>query len=332
MPYFNIRVPADFSESIRLDKYIASLSPESLGTSMNRSKLKNGVTELLVNGKKSKMSCKVRRGDEIYLQWEESVPENIEPENIDLDILYEDDCVTVLNKRQGMVTHPAAGNWNGTLVNALLYHWGRQAIHQNAAESVTEAVLAKRRPGIVHRLDKDTSGVIITAKNRAAEEFLHDEFLHHNRIIKEYIAICCGHPQKLEGRIETQIIRDPRDRKRFKAVVGTDEGKRAVSIYKCFATYGPFSLMRIRIKTGRTHQIRVHMKYLGCPIMGDPIYGNFLKGSPFQSASLMLHAYLLKIRIPSHAEPMTFKAPVPLRFKKVLRTLHERYGKSSGKK
>lgn len=299
---------------------------------MNRSKLKNGVTELLVNGKKSKMSCKVRRGDEIYLQWEESVPENIEPENIDLDILYEDDCVTVLNKRQGMVTHPAAGNWNGTLVNALLYHWGRQAIHQNAAESVTEAVLAKRRPGIVHRLDKDTSGVIITAKNRAAEEFLHDEFLHHNRIIKEYIAICCGHPQKLEGRIETQIIRDPRDRKRFKAVVGTDEGKRAVSIYKCFATYGPFSLMRIRIKTGRTHQIRVHMKYLGCPIMGDPIYGNFLKGSPFQSASLMLHAYLLKIRIPSHAEPMTFKAPVPLRFKKVLRTLHERYGKSSGKK
>ena len=294
---------------------------------MNRSRLKTSATEILVNGKKSKFSQKVKVGDKIDIQWEENIPENIEPENIPLEIIYEDENVCVVNKKQGMVTHPAAGNWTGTLVNALLWHWGREAIRQNPNEEVNAEVLTKRRPGIIHRLDKDTSGVIITAKNRAAEEFLHDEFLHHNRIIKEYIAICCGRPKTLEGRIETQIIRDPRDRKRFKAVVGTDEGKRAVTIYKCFATYGPFSLMRVRIKTGRTHQIRVHMKYLGCPVMGDPIYGNYLKGSPFESASLMLHAYLLKIRLPGTKEKMTFKAAVPLRFKKVLRTLHEKYGR-----
>lgn len=329
MPYFSTKVPSDFKDSLRLDKYIASIPSENFGgMSMNRSKLKSGATEILVNGKKSKISQKVKAGDQIDIQWEENIPENIDPEDIPLEIIYEDENVCVVNKRQGMVTHPAAGNWNGTLVNALLWHWGREAIHQNPEEEVNAEVLARRRPGIIHRLDKDTSGIIITAKNRESEEFLHDEFLHHNRIIKEYIAICCGRPKVLEGKIETQIIRDPRDRKRFKAVTDTNEGKKAVTIYKCFATYGPFSLMRIRIKTGRTHQIRVHMKYLGCPVMGDPIYGNFLKGSPFQNASLMLHAYMLKIRLPGQKERSTFKAPVPLRFKKVLRTLHEKYGRS----
>ena len=328
MPFFSTEVPTDFKDSLRLDTFIASIPSEHFGgMSMNRSKLKSGATELLVNGRKAKFSQKVKAGDKIDIQWEENIPENIEPENIPLEIMYEDENVCVVNKKQGMVTHPAAGNWTGTLVNALLWHWGREAIRQNPNEEMNSETLAKRRPGIIHRLDKDTSGVIITAKNRAAEEFLHDEFLHHNRIIKEYIAICCGRPKTLEGRIETQIIRDGRDRKRFKAVVGTEEGKKAVTIYKCFATYGPFSLMRVRIKTGRTHQIRVHMKYLGCPVMGDPIYGNYLKGSPFENASLMLHAYLLKIRLPGTKEKMTFKAAVPLRFKKVLRTLHEKYGR-----
>ena len=328
MPFFSATIPASFSGSTRLDKYIATLSADNFGgTPMNRSRLKSSSSEILINGKTAKLAAKVKAGDTIDIQWEENVPENIEPENIPLEILYEDDNVCVVNKKQGMVTHPAAGNWTGTLVNALLFHWGREAIHQAAVEAQDAHTLARRRPGIIHRLDKDTSGVIITAKNRAAEEFLHDEFLHHNRIIKEYIAICCGRPKSLEGKIETQIIRDERNRKRFKAVTDTSEGKRAVTIYKCFATYGPFSLMRIRIKTGRTHQIRVHMKYLGCPVMGDPIYGNYLKGSPFQSATLMLHAYLLKIRLPGQKERVTFKASVPLRFKKVLRTLHEKYGK-----
>lgn len=328
MPFFSSVIPEDFEGAPRLDKYISGLPPENFGgMGMSRSKLKGGATEILVNGKKAKLSARVRAGDEIDIQWEDNIPENIEPEDIALDILYEDENVCVVNKRQGMVTHPAAGNWSGTLVNALLHHWNREAIRQNPNEGATVEALARRRPGIVHRLDKDTSGVIITAKNRGSEEFLQKEFRGHKRIIKEYIAVCCGRPKNLEGRIETQIIRDPKDRKRFKAVTGSAEGKRAVTIYKCFATYGSFSLMRIRIKTGRTHQIRVHMKYLGCPVMGDPIYGNFLRGSPFQSASLMLHAYLLRILLPGEKCPATFRAPVPLRFKKVLRTLHEKYGR-----
>ncbi|WP_294431216.1 RluA family pseudouridine synthase [uncultured Treponema sp.] len=332
MPFFTAKIPSDFKESIRLDKYIASIPAQDLGgISMNRSKLKSGVTEILLNGKKAKISSKVKAGDVIDLQWEDNVPENIEPEDIPLDIIYEDENVTVVNKKQGMVTHPAAGNWSGTLVNALLFHWGRKAIEQiseNDSQSSNAEILAKRRPGIIHRLDKDTSGIIITAKNRNSEEFLHNEFLHHNRIIKEYIAICCGRPKILEGKIITQIIRDPKDRKRFKAVCGTEEGKKAVTIYKCLATYGPFSLMRLRIKTGRTHQIRVHMKYLGCPVMGDPIYGNYLKGSPFEKAPLMLHSCLLKIHLPGQKELTTFKTETPVRFKKVLKTLHEKYGKS----
>ncbi|WP_407426840.1 RluA family pseudouridine synthase [Treponema sp.] len=330
MPYLHTVIPDNYQGSTRLDKYIASLPSEELnGLSMNRSKLKSGITELLLNEKKSKLSAKVKAGDKIDIQWEDNIPENIVPQDIPLEIIYEDENVTVVNKKQGMVTHPASGNWSGTLVNALLYHWGRKAISQKADDlSLTELII-KRRPGIIHRLDKDTSGVIITAKNRDSEEFLHNEFLHHNRIKKEYIAICCGHPKILEGKIETQIIRDPKDRKKFKAVTGTNQGKYACTIYKCFATYGPFSLMKIRIKTGRTHQIRVHMKYLGCPIMGDSIYGNYLKNSPFENATLMLHAYLLSIRLPESKQRMTFKAPVPLRFKKVLKTLHQKYGPKS---
>ncbi|MBQ0052087.1 MAG: RluA family pseudouridine synthase [Treponema sp.] len=322
MPYFSIKVPSDFSASVRLDKYIATIP-----NGMNRSKLKSGVTSILLNGKKVKLSTKVSAGDQIDIEWEDSIPENIDPENIPLDIIYEDENVTVVNKSQGMVTHPACGNWTGTLVNALLFHWGKNSIPQLSEGSESE-MLAQRRPGIVHRLDKDTSGIIITAKNRDTEEFLHTQFQNHRCLTKEYIAICCGHPKKLAGKIETQIIRDPRDRKRFKAVTDTTEGKYACTIYKCFATYGPFSLMRVRIKTGRTHQIRVHMKYLGCPIMGDPIYGNDLKGSDFESATLMLHSYLLKIKIPGNPERMTFKARVPRRFKKVLRTLHNKFNRT----
>ena len=158
MPFFNTVVPDDFSNSERLDKYISSLKD-----GMNRSKLKSSATEILVNGKTAKLSSKVKARDEISIQWDENIPTDIIPENIPLQIIFEDDNVTVVNKEQGMVTHPAAGNWNGTLVNALLYHWKRQSIQEIQDEDINK-VLANRRPGIVHRLDKDTSGIIITAK------------------------------------------------------------------------------------------------------------------------------------------------------------------------
>lgn len=289
MPFFSEKVPADFEGSIRLDKFIASLP-----NGMNRSKLKSGVTEILINGKKVKLSAKVQASDQIDIQWEDNIPDDIEPENLPLDIIYEDENVTVVNKKQGMVTHPACGNWNGTLVNALLYHWGRKAVSQLKEGSASE-ILERRRPGIVHRLDKETSGIIITAKNRDSEEFLQKQFKEKS-LQKEYILICTGRPPKRTGDIRTQIIRDPKNRHRFKAVDDTQQGKFARTIYHCIACYGNYSLMRVRIKTGRTHQIRVHMKYLGCPILGDSIYNKPDKNFP--NATLMLHSVQLKIRLP----------------------------------
>lgn len=318
MPFFSAKVPLEYEDTIRLDKYIASLP-----NGMNRSKLKSGVTEILVNGKKVKLSAKIKAGDQIDIQWEDNIPDNIEAENIPLDIIYEDESVTVVNKKQGMVTHPACGNWTGTLVNALLFHWGRNSISQIKEGSAAE-ILERRRPGIVHRLDKETSGIIITAKNRDAEEFLQNQFKNKS-LQKEYILICNGRPPKRTGEIKTQIIRDPKNRHRFKAVTDTSEGKYARTIYHCISCYGNYSLMRVRIKTGRTHQIRVHMKYLGCPILGDSIYNK--TDSNFPEATLMLHSVQLKIMLPNSRkkEYTTFITKTPERFIQIEKKLKKKY-------
>ena len=318
MPFFSAKVPVNFEGQERLDKYIASLP-----NGMNRSKLKSGVTEILVNGKKVKISQKVKANDQIDIQWEDNIPDDITPEDIPLEILYEDENVTVVNKPQGMVTHPACGNWTGTLVNALLYHWGREAV-KAVKEGSDSEILQARRPGIVHRLDKETSGIIITAKNRYSEEYLQKQFKDKS-LQKEYICICCGKPKNRDGDIRTQIIRDPKNRHRFKAVIDTDEGKFARTLYHCIATYGNYSLMRVRIKTGRTHQIRVHMKYLGCPILGDSIYAH--TDSNFKDASLMLHSVQLKIKLPGKAEYTTFRTPTPERFIEVEKKLKKKFPK-----
>lgn len=318
MPYFNVTVPESFTESERLDKYISSLKD-----GMNRSKLKSSATEILVNGKAVKLSTKVKAGDKIDIQWDENIPTDITPEDIPLHIIYEDENVTVINKEQGMVTHPAAGNWSGTLVNALLYHWKRESIAEIKDDDINK-VLANRRPGIVHRLDKDTSGIIITAKNTFAEEWLSKQFLN-KKLHKEYILITKGKPPASAGDIQTQIIRDPKDRKKYKALTGTQEGKFARTLYKVIAYYGNYSLIRVRLKTGRTHQIRVHMKYLGCPILGDPIYGK--KDSLISDATLMLHSRQMDIRLPGKEDFTRFRAAVPLRFKKTIELLQKYFSK-----
>ncbi|MCR5062298.1 MAG: RluA family pseudouridine synthase [Treponema sp.] len=318
MPFFSAKVPQDFEGLERLDKFIASIP-----NSMNRSKLKSGVNEILVNGKKAKLSQKVKKGDVIDIQWEDNIPDDIEPEDIPLDIIFENENVTVVNKKQGMVTHPACGNWNGTLVNALLYHWGREKIPQLKEGSESE-ILTRRRPGIVHRLDKETSGIIITAKNRDSEEWLQTQF-KDKKLQKEYILICCGKPKERSGDIRTQIIRDPKNRHRFKAVTDTDDGKFARTIYTTISSYGNYSLIRVRIKTGRTHQIRVHMKYLGCPILGDSIYSKVDKHFP--DATLMLHSVQLKIRLPNEKDFSTFKTKTPERFIEVEKKLKKMFPK-----
>lgn len=317
MAAFSITVPADYKNAERLDKYIANLP-----NGMNRSKLKSGITQLLINGKQSKLSQKIKAGDTIYIEWQDNIPDNIEPENIPLDILYEDENVTVVNKPQGMVTHPACSNWTGTLVNALLYHWGRQAIQQ-LKEGPESQVLMRRRPGIVHRLDKETSGIIITARNRDSEEWLCNQF-KSRQVRKEYILIVKGRPPKSAGDIQTQIIRDPKDRKKFKAVTDTSEGKFARTIYHCISSYGNYTLVRVRLKTGRTHQIRVHMKYLGCPIVGDGIYN---KTDPlFPNETLMLHSKLLEITLPN-GQTKVFTTPTPARFLELEKKLKNKYPK-----
>lgn len=316
MTNLHLKIPADFAGTARLDQYIASLPG-----GMNRSKLKSGVQEILLNGKKSKLSAKVKSGDTIDILWEDNIPENIEPQDIPIKLVYEDENVTVVNKQQGMVTHPAAGNWNGTLVNALLFHWGRESVPQLKAGKENE-ILQVRRPGIVHRLDKDTSGLIITAKNRDTEEWLGKQFKDRH-IQKEYICICCGRPPAASGDIKTQIVRDPKQRQKFKAVTATQEGKFARSLYHCIACYGPYSLIRVRIKTGRTHQIRVHMRYIGCPILGDPIYGK--KDPLFPDATLMLHSRQMILRLTENSKYKRFRAAVPLRFKETVRVLREKY-------
>lgn len=309
---FTIIVPEEVTQ-LRVDKFLSNQDAvlAECGCA-NRSHLQNIITNILINGSKGKFSSKVRSGDTIVIDWEEQIPDDIEPQDIPLNILFEDENVTVVNKIQGMVTHPAAGNWKNTLVNALLFHWGRGAVDTG------------HRPGIVHRLDKDTSGVIITAKNFPSEEWLQNQF-QQRRVKKEYIAIVMGRPPAASGNIKTQLVRDPKNRKRFKAITDSTQGKFAHTVYRCIGCYGPFSLMKLRLKTGRTHQIRVHMKHIGCPILGDPIYGS--KHQVFPSATLMLHSSQLSLRLPQSQEFSSFKAPTPIRFKKVLKVLHQKYQK-----
>lgn len=300
MPKIQLTVDQDAATGMRLDTYCANND-----RTLTRSRLKNGVRSIRVNGIDSKLSKIVKPGDIIAVEWEDPEPEKIEPENIPLNILYENEHVTVIDKEQGMVTHPAAGNWTGTLVHALLWHWNKDG---------TETP----RAGIVHRLDKDTSGVIITARNRKTESVLQKRFKKH-AVRKTYIAIVCGVPPACEGVIETRLVRDPGNRKRFTWTDNPEKGKFAKTSYRVVKTLDTYSLIVFRLHTGRTHQIRVHAKYLGTPILGDPVYGK--KDKRFPGATMMLHARRLRIRIPGEDDLMTFEAPVPKRFRQIIHLL-----------
>lgn len=308
-------VPNDYDDSVRLDVFVASQIHD-----MNRSHLKASATKIMLNGKEAKLSAKIKARDTIDIEYTDTVADDIKPENIALNIIFENENVTVVNKERGMVTHPAAGNWSGTLVNALLFHWKRGAIvtEKNSPLSVS----ASHRPGIVHRLDKETSGVIITAKNRKSETWLQEQF-KSRRARKEYIAIVRGRPPAASGDIRTQIIRDPKNRKIFCARENTTEGKYARTLYHCVACYGQYSVMRLRIKTGRTHQIRVHMKYIGCPILGDTLYTK--TDSLFPNAPLMLHSRLLEIRLPDEKKLTVFRACLPDDFLKIHQALKNKF-------
>jgi 23S rRNA pseudouridine1911/1915/1917 synthase len=230
----------------------------------------------------------------------------LEPENIPLDIIFENQDLIVVNKPPGMVVHPALGHPRGTLVQAVLGY----------APDI-EGVGGQRRPGLVHRLDQDTSGLILLAKNDLAHQFLQDQF-RSRQVNKVYLALVDGRPPTPQGRVEVAIGRDPKFRQRMAPVLDR-EGKQAVSVYSTLQEFPNHTLLKVSILTGRTHQIRVHLAFLGCPVVGDTVYGR--KKPSLDIGRQFLHAYQLSIRIPGETQPKSFEAPLASDLEACLKSL-----------
>lgn len=253
-----------------------------------------------------KANYKVRAGEMFVVDIPEPQPIEAVPENIPLDIIYEDDDVVVLNKARGMVVHPAPGNYTGTLVNALLYHCSNLS-------GINSAI----RPGIVHRLDKDTSGIMIVAKNDAAHISLSQQ-IQSKTAVRTYLAVVRGNIKTDSGTIETQIARDKTDRKKMAVV--KEGGRDAITDYEVLERFGKYTLVRCKLRTGRTHQIRVHMEYLGYPLVGDPKYSPMK--TPFGIKGQALHSHTLEFTHPRTGERMKFEAPLPEDMHKIITRLH----------
>ena len=286
----------------RLDVFLAELLDDWTRSSIKR-QIDNGGVK--VNGKSVKAGYILRENDEIVIDFvEDHRLDDVVPENIPLDIIYEDNDIVVINKVQGMVVHPAPGSYNGTLVNALLYKFGEMS-----------DINGKIRPGIVHRIDKDTSGLLVVAKNNKAHENLAKQIAVHS-CFRRYIALLEGVVKTDEGTIITNIARDPKDRKRMAV---TDIGREAITHFKVEERFEGYTLMRFQLETGRTHQIRVHAKHLGHPIVGDKTYG-YAK-QKFALDGQLLHAEELELTHPVTNERMTFSAKIPNYFENVLKKL-----------
>ncbi len=291
-------------EQIRADRWVSGLGL------MNRSQFESRHLRIFMEGQEIKPSRKIKKGDILVLEWENPAEPEYAPEKMALDILYEDESVIVLNKPRGLVVHPGAGNHKGTLVQGLLYH------NRQLKESFKNEPL---RPGIVHRLDKDTSGLIITAKTPEALEALAAQFRNRNTE-KYYLAFVKGTLPARRGKIEGFIARDERNRKKFK--VHPSRGKYALTFYQVLDSREGVSLVKLKLETGRTHQIRVHLQSLGCPVLGDPLYSR--KEKSREDLPLMLHSWRLGITLPGHGVPSHFEAPVP----EIFETLYTRLSKA----
>lgn len=294
-----------------MDKYLAGLFSDS-----SRESIKSFIrsAQISVNGKMIlKPSAVLKNGDLISGTVNDQIDKvKLMPENIKLDILFENNDVVVINKPAGMVVHPGDANEAGTLANALIYHYPKIVY---AIADRGEDRLKNLRPGIVHRLDKDTSGVMIVAKHKKSYEYLVEQFKKRN-IIKKYLAVCLGFLKNDSGTIESVIGRKPSNRKMM-GEVGDGAGKKAITVYKVLQSYNhrdtQFSLLEFEIKTGRTHQIRVHAKESGFPILGDKVY--FIKESKATSHKLnvdrqLLHSHSLSLALPDESMASIFKAPL----------------------
>ena len=291
-------------EGERIDKYLSALCPD-LSRSYVQKLLKSG--NVLVDGRQVKASYSIQEGERIFLDVPEAVEPEIEAEPMDLDILYEDEDVILLNKPKGMVVHPAPGHYSHTLVNGLMAHCKGQL-------SGINGIL---RPGIVHRIDMDTTGVLIVCKNDMAHNSIAAQLKEHS-IVRRYQAIVHGRIEEAEGRIEGAIGRDPVHRKRM--CINEKNGKPAVTHYRVLERFRQFTYVECRLETGRTHQIRVHMASVRHPLLGDRVYGPAKCPFP-RLQGQTLHAGVLGFVHPRSGAYMEFSAPLPSYFQELLRTL-----------
>ncbi|MDR0442883.1 MAG: RluA family pseudouridine synthase [Treponema sp.] len=303
MPFFSCTVEEQPPPNLRIDRYVS----ECLKL-LTRSQIRARSLTAKVNGKDVKLSRPVKCGDIIELLWNDAPPAENIPQDIPLDIVYENTRCVVINKEQGMVVHPGAGNRQNTLANAICFRKLEKNNKKNDAGI---------RPGIVHRLDKETSGIIIAAYDDEALVFLSEQF-KMRKVRKTYMAIVQGVLCEKKGRIETFIARDGGDRKKFSV---STHGKNALTFFKVIKTWQNHTLVMLRPKTGRTHQLRVHLRHLGHPVLGDAVYGYADK--KFPDSRLMLHSRSLAIILPGETEERLFVSPVPDRFRKIIRKLNE---------
>lgn len=297
-----IDVTQDF-EGERIDKYLSRLVTDSSRSAIQKL-IESGSVK--VNGSQVSKNYKVSADDEILMLQGELKTLDAEPENIPLDIVYEDSDLLVVNKPRGMVVHPAPGNYSGTLVNALLFH----------CKDSLSGINGVLRPGIVHRIDKDTSGLLIVAKNDKAHIGLAEQIKEHS-FTREYNAVVCGHLKEYEGTVCAPIGRNPKDRK--KMCVTENNSKNAVTHYKVINEYEGYSHISLRLETGRTHQIRVHMAYIGHPVAGDFVYGNDKKSAYLNGQCL--HAIKIGFVHPITNEYLEFNSELPDYFKEFLNRL-----------
>ena len=297
----------------RIDTVVAER--EKISRSAGARLIEDGA--VLVNSKRVAKNYKIRENDVIEISHPEVAECEVVPQNIPIDIVYEDDDIIVVNKESGMVVHPAAGNPDGTLVNALLYHCG---------DSLS-GVGGVARPGIVHRIDKDTSGLLVVAKNDAAHLSLSEQLKTHS-VSRVYHAVVVGNLKELSGTVNEPIGRHPVDRKRM-AVIKNDDytSREAITHYRVIKRYHGFDYVQCVLETGRTHQIRVHMAYLGHPLLGDEVYGG--NKTRFQTLhkdcidGQCLHAKELHLTHPATEDRMSFTSPLPEKFEKVLDLLEK---------
>lgn len=291
-------------KSGRVDKYLTT----ELET-MSRSKVQNLIADgyVFVNGETIKANYKLEAGDKVEVFVPEPEAVDVEAEDIPLDIIYEDKDIVLINKAQGMVVHPGAGNPNGTLVNALLFHI-----------KDLSGINGEIRPGIVHRLDKDTSGILIVAKNDEAHVNLSEQ-LQNRTVKRKYWALVHGVLPHEHGTINAPIGRDPKDRQKFTVIKG---GKEAISHFRVLERIQKFSLMEVSLETGRTHQIRVHLNYIDHPVAGDKIYG---PKKSLEGNGQFLHARMLEFTHPRTGETMSFEAELPAIFEETLDRLRKDY-------